>query len=173
MGDLWVFGYGSLMWRPGFAFEESVPAKLFGAHRSLCVLSHTHRGTPAKPGLVLGLDLGGSCRGVAFRVAEKKGESVIRYLRKRELDSDVYIETHRPVVITGHLSGTVRALLYTVDRSHPQYAGSLARSEALRLVRQGHGHSGPNRDYVVNTADHLATLGIRDFDLEWLAERLR
>lgn len=173
MSDLWVFGYGSLMWRPGFAFEESVQARLYGAHRSLCVLSHTHRGTPAKPGLVLGLDRGGSCLGVAFRVAEEKGESVIRYLRKRELDSDVYLETYRPVVIGGGTGGVVKALLYTVDRSHPQYAGSLERDEALDLIRQGRGHSGPNRDYVVNTADHLAKLGIRDFDLEWLAEQLR
>jgi cation transport protein ChaC len=173
MNDLWVFGYGSLMWRPGFDFEEAVPAKLFGAHRSLCVLSHTHRGTPTRPGLVLGLDRGGSCLGVAFRVAEENGESVIGYLRKRELDSDVYLETRRPVVISGLAGGAISALLYVVDQKHPQYAGRLPRTEALRIVRQGHGHSGPNRDYVVNTANHLAKLGIRDPELEWLARQLR
>ncbi len=173
MNDLWVFGYGSLMWRPGFAFEESMPAKLFGAHRALCVLSHTHRGTPAKPGLVLGLDLGGSCLGVAFRVAAENGKSVIHYLRKRELDSDVYLEARRRIILPDHATGETEAVLYVVDRRHPQYAGSLNREEALRIVRQGHGHSGANRDYVVNTANHLAKLGIADPELEWLAEKLR
>ena len=173
MHDLWVFGYGSLMWRPGFDFEESVPAKLFGAHRSLCVLSHTHRGTERKPGLVLGLDRGGSCRGIAFRVAEENGESVIGYLRERELDSDVYLEARRRVWVGEEESTQVDALLYVVDRRHPQYVDHLTREESLAIIRGAHGHSGPNRDYVVNTADHLAELGIDDPELRWLAARLR
>lgn len=172
MTDLWVFGYGSLMWRPGFEFEEMTRARLFGAHRSLCVLSHTHRGTEESPGLVLGLDRGGSCIGLAFRVARENGESVIAYLRERELDSDVYLETRRRIRIE-HTANEVQALLYVVDRSHPQYIADMRREKALTLIRQGHGHSGPNRDYVVNTADHLVELGIDDPELEWLARRLR
>src|SRR3979490_2940413 len=83
-GDLWVFGYGSLMWRPGFDFLERVPARLIGEHRALCVYSFVHRGTPEKPGLVLGLDHGGACRGIAFRVAEKQRNDTVAYLRARE-----------------------------------------------------------------------------------------
>jgi cation transport protein ChaC len=173
MTDLWVFGYGSLMWRPGFPFEERVPARVFGAHRSLCVLSHTHRGTKSRPGLVLGLDHGGSCRGVGFRVAAENGESVIAYLRRRELDSTVYLEVSRPMRLDRTRSRDVRALCYVVDRRDPQYAGNLDRGTALEIVRGAHGHSGPNRDYVVNTANHLKALGIDDPALEWIAARLR
>lgn len=173
MTDLWVFGYGSLMWRPGFAYEEMVPARVHGAHRALCVWSIAHRGTLGQPGLVLGLDRGGSCRGVAFRVTEQNGESVMAYLRGRELVTDVYREVRRPVQLEGSRSGLVNALLYTVDRRHKEYAGTLDLAEALRVIRAGRGASGANRDYVVNTADHLVRLGIRDPALEWLAERLR
>lgn len=173
MTDLWVFGYGSLMWRPGFTFKESRPALLYGAHRALCVLSYTHRGTKEKPGLVMGLDHGGSCCGIAFRVAAEDGESVIAYLRRRELDSTVYLETKRPIWLGGSGSRRVKALLYTVDRSHPQYVDGVPRRKALRLIREARGHSGPNRDYVINTARHLEQLGIKDSELSWLAEQLR
>lgn len=173
MHDLWVFGYGSLMWRPGFRFEEAVLARLHGAHRSLCVLSHTHRGTPRRPGLVLGLDHGGSCVGIAYRVAPENGESVVEYLRERELDTTVYAETRRNIRLNDGRHSEVPALLYTVNRRHPQYAGNVSRQEALAIVKQARGHSGPNRDYVVNTADHLTEIGINDPDLNWLAERLR
>lgn len=173
MSDLWVFGYGSLMWRPGFDYVDQVPALLIGAHRALCVLSHTHRGTPERPGLVLGLDRGGSCKGVAFRVAPENGESVMRYLRKRELDTTAYIETRRVVRLEDPAHQPVKALLYVVDRADPQYAGNLSREEALEIVRQGRGHSGHNRDYVINTAHHLAKIGIHDPVLAWLTARLR
>src|SRR6266700_1381916 len=88
--DLWVFAYGSLMWRPGFPFVERVPARLFGAHRALCVLSHVHRGTPERPGLVLGLDRGGTCRGIAYRTTASERPETLAYLRSREQVTGVY-----------------------------------------------------------------------------------
>src|ERR1700751_5621686 len=91
-GDLWVFGYGSLMWRPGFPFLEQVPARLIGEHRALCVYSFVHRGTPEKPGLVLGLDRGGACRGVAFRVPGAARSDTLTYPRRREQVTSVYRE---------------------------------------------------------------------------------
>jgi cation transport protein ChaC len=170
--DLWVFGYGSLMWRPGFDHLERRPARLSGAHRALCVFSHVHRGTPEKPGLVLGLDHGGSCRGIAFRVEASQREATIAYLREREQVTSVYRETMRPVSLIDEPKADVRALCYLVDRSHEQYAGALSRERQLELVRQGQGHSGVNRDYVLATVKELEALGIRDATLEWLAARL-
>jgi cation transport protein ChaC len=170
--DLWVFGYGSLMWRPGFDYLERRPARLLGAHRALCVFSHFHRGTAEKPGLVLGLDRGGSCRGVAFRVEVSKREATVAYLREREQVTSVYREVTRAVVLLGAPEVSVRALCYVVDRSHAQYAGALTRERQLELVRQGHGRSGVNQDYVLATVKELEALGIRDATLEWLAARL-
>jgi cation transport protein ChaC len=169
----WVFGYGSLMWRPGFDFIEKRPAKLIGAHRALCVYSHVHRGSPEKPGLVLGLDRGGACRGIAFRVEQSKREAVTRYLREREQVTNVYRETVRPVLLLEGRENRSRALCYLVDRSHVQYAGHLPRERQLELVLQGNGHSGANPDYVFATVKELETLGIRDATLEWLAARLK
>jgi cation transport protein ChaC len=170
MSDFWVFGYGSLMWRPGFPFVEQSPAVLRGAHRALCVYSWVHRGTRERPGLVLGLDRGGACRGVAFRVAAAERQSVMRYLRERELVTDVYVEVERPVVLP---SGPVQAVAYMVDRTHEQYAGLLPREELLRLVKDSSGGSGTNADYVVSTVQHMRSAGIRDATLEWLAEALK
>jgi cation transport protein ChaC len=169
---LWVFGYGSLMWRPDFDHLERRPARLMGAHRALCVFSHVHRGTPEKPGLVLGLDRGGSCRGIAFRVEASRREATIAYLRAREQVTKVYREVMRPVILFDQPEARVRALCYLVDRSHEQYAGALSRERQLELVRQGHGRSGVNRDYVLATVKELEALGIRDATLEWLAARL-
>jgi cation transport protein ChaC len=173
MSDFWVFGYGSLMWRPDFPHLESVPARLFGAHRSLCVYSWVHRGSRDRPGLVLGLDRGGSCRGVAFRVAPADIEPVTAYLREREQVTRIYLERHRPVVLERPDRPLVTALAFLVDRTHPQYAGVLPAEEVLAVVRGAHGQSGPNPDYVINTQRHLAELGIADRRLEWLAGALR
>ncbi len=170
--DLWVFAYGSLIWRPGFAFREQVPARLTGAHRALCVYSFVHRGTPERPGLVLGLDHGGTCRGIAYRVAAARRAETIAYLRAREQVTKVYRECVRPVTLIGHSEARIQALCYMVDRSHPQYAGKLNLAEQLHLVRTGHGKSGPNRDYLLATVKALETLGYRDRDLHLLAERL-
>jgi cation transport protein ChaC len=170
MADLWVFGYGSLMWRPDFPHEEVAQARVAGWHRALCIYSWVHRGTKERPGLVLGLDRGGACRGVAYRVAAPDADAVVAYLRAREQATAVYRE------VTGrvHLGDgrSVTALFYVADRKHPQFAGDLSRPDLLRLVRQGVGVSGANPDYVLNTAAHLKALGIRDDTLAWLAERL-
>jgi cation transport protein ChaC len=147
--DLWVFGYGSLIWRPGFDHVERQPARLIGAHRALCVFSHVHRGTPERPGLVLGLDLGGACRGVAYRVTARQRAATIAYLRAREQATSVYRETLRSVTLLTEPERRVSALVYMIDRGHVQYAGRLDLATQLHLVRQGHGQSGPNRDYVL------------------------
>ena len=172
-GDFWVFGYGSLMWRPGFAYLERVPARLIGLHRALCVFSFVHRGTPERPGLVLGLDRGGACRGIAYRVAAAARAQTIGYLRAREQVTTVYIETMRQIELEDRARRRVRALCYVVDRSHVQYAGRLAHAEILHHVRQGHGQSGPNRDYVLETVQALEALGYRETELHLLAEQLQ
>ena len=171
--DLWVFGYGSLMWRPGFDYLERVEARLIGAHRALCVYSFYHRGSPERPGLVLGLDLGGACRGIAFRVAAAESARTIAYLREREQVTMVYREALRRVWLKGEPERSVQALCYMVDRSHPQYAGRLTLDQQLHHVRDGHGQSGANRDYVIATVAALETMGYRESELHLLAERLK
>jgi len=171
-GDLWVFGYGSLMWRPGFDYIEQVPARLIGEHRALCVYSFVHRGTPEKPGLVLGLDRGGACRGIAFRVAEKNRAATIAYLREREQVTSVYREVMRSVWLDDDARQRVSALAYVVDRGHLQYAGRLSLAEQLRHVQQGHGQSGPNREYVLATVKAIEAEGFRDGPLHQLAGML-
>jgi cation transport protein ChaC len=167
--DLWVFGYGSLMWKPGFEFIEQVPARLIGEHRALCVYSFDHRGTPEKPGLVLGLDRGGACRGIAFRVAAKLRDDTIGYLRGREQTTNVYREVHRSVWLENEARQRVAALTYVVDRGHVQYAGRLSLAEQLRYVQQGHGRSGNNRDYLLSTVRAIEKQGFRDPQLHQLA----
>jgi cation transport protein ChaC len=167
--DLWVFGYGSLMWRPGFEFIEQVPARLIGEHRALCVYSFDHRGTPEKPGLVLGLDRGGACRGIAFRVAAAKRDHTIEYLRSREQTTNVYREVMRSVWLENEARLRVSALAYVVDRGHVQYAGRLSLAEQLRYVQQGHGRSGNNRDYVLSTVKSIEAQGFRDGQLHQLS----
>jgi cation transport protein ChaC len=171
-GDLWVFGYGSLMWRPGFDFLEQVPARLIGEHRALCVYSFDHRGTPERPGLVLGLDRGGACRGIAFRVAETQRAATVEYLRAREQTTHVYREVMRSVWLQDDARQRVSALAYVVDRSHVQYAGRLTPEQQLHYVRQGHGRSGANRDYVLSTVAALEAQGCRDPQLHRLAAAL-
>src|ERR1700741_5119426 len=170
--DLWVFAYGSLMWRPGFSYLERVPARLIGLHRALCVFSFVHRGTPERPGLVLGLDRGGMCRGIAYRVAASKREKTIAYLRGREQVTSVYLETVRRIELEDDARRQVRALTYVVDRGHVQYAGRLSVEQSVHYVRQGHGRSGQNRDYVVETVRALEALGYRESDLHLLAAQL-
>jgi cation transport protein ChaC len=168
-GDLWVFGYGSLMWRPGFDFIARVPARLVGEHRALCVFSFDHRGTPEKPGLVLGLDRGGACRGIAFRVAAGLRERTIAYLRAREQTTNVYREVMRSVWLDNEPRQRVSALTYVADRGHVQYAGRMPLADQLRHVLHGHGRSGNNRDYVLSTVKAIEAEGFRDGPLHQLA----
>jgi glutathione-specific gamma-glutamylcyclotransferase len=172
MAELWVFGYGSLMWRPAFEFIERAPAALIGAHRSLCIYSFHHRGTHEHPGLVLGLDEGGACRGVAFRVAPDKNDATIAYLREREQITEVYVEALRPVSLLDGSGRELEALCYVVDRAHPQYAGQLSTEAQARLVRSAVGGSGTNIDYVLNTVRHLEEADIHDVELMALAAHL-
>ncbi|WP_132521797.1 gamma-glutamylcyclotransferase [Rhizobium sp. BK376] len=165
MDEFWVFGYGSLMWNPGFDFVEKSEALIFGYRRALCVHSWVHRGTEASPGLVLGLDRGGSCRGMAFHVAPKSKAEVLDYLRERELVTKVYLERMLPIRLTG--GRRVTAVAYVVDRSHRQYAGALGAVDAARIVNFAKGQSGPNDAYVFNTLEHLRQMGIRD---QWLED---
>ena len=168
-GDLWVFGYGSLLWRPGFAYQTVRPARLFGYHRALCVWSWVHRGTRERPGLVFGLDLGGSCVGRVYRVAEREKPAVAAYLYGREMATPVYLPKLRKVYSGGK---PITALTFIVDRGHPQYARRLSLETQLRVVIDARGQSGVNRDYVINTVEHLQQLGIREPSLEALRDRL-
>lgn len=170
MDDFWVFGYGSLMWRPGFEYAQAIRGRLFGFRRSLCTYSYVHRGTPERPGLVLGLDRGGSCSGVVFRIRGRDREAVMTTLRERELVTNVYIEKHLPV----HLPSGERvvAVCYIADRQHQQFAGSLSADDAARRIAVSRGQSGHNIDYVASTLTHLKDMKIRDHWLEDVAERI-
>jgi cation transport protein ChaC len=172
MTELWVFGYGSLMWRPGFPFSETAPALLKGAHRALCVYSIIHRGTDAEPGLVLGLDRGGACRGVAFRVSQGAENETVAYLREREQVTDVYLESYRPGRLLDGSGRSLRALTYLVDRNHDQYAGGLSLEEQVRIVKTGKGQAGGNVEYVMRTLRHLEEAGVTDPYLTKLAKHL-
>lgn len=170
--DLWVFGYGSLMWRPGFPFAESAPALLKGAHRALCVYSIVHRGTHVEPGLVLGLDRGGACKGVAFRVTVGAEDETLAYLRDREQVTDVYVEAVRPVRLLDGSGRVLKALTYLVDRSHSQYAGDLPLDAQIRIVKSGKGQAGGNVEYVMKTLKHLEEAGVHDPLLASIAAHL-
>lgn len=172
-GDLWVFGYGSLMWRPGFTYVERCEARLHGWHRRLCVYSHTYRGTPKDPGLVFGLDRGGSCRGIAYRVAAREARKAIDYLDDREMIYEVYRQAMVPVSLTSSsarqpdgMDVRVEALTYVVDRSSSQYAGALAPERLADIVARGEGVSGPATEYLANTLLHLDEFGLGNPGLE-------
>jgi cation transport protein ChaC len=166
--DIWVFAYGSLMWRPGFAFLEARHARLIGYRRCFCIYSVYHRGTRDRPGMVLGLDRGGACDGLAYRVAAEHAAETVRYLRAREQVNGVYREAHLPVELIEGERREVLALAYIVERAHPSYAGRLPLATQARLIRAGSGLSGNNLDYLISTLRHLDDLGIRERELERL-----
>jgi cation transport protein ChaC len=166
--DLWIFAYGSLMWRPGFEAEELVHARLVGWRRSFCIYSRFHRGSDRRPGLVLGLDRGGMCEGIAFRVSASNARQTLRYLREREQVGSVYREALVPVTLLTGERPEVMALAFLVERAHPSYAGDLPLVEQAHVIRGGIGRSGNNIDYLASTLAHLAALGIRERPLERL-----
>ena len=160
--DAWVFGYGSLMWDPGFDYVEQRPALLHGYHRSLCILSIRNRGTVESPGLALGLDRGGSCRGFAFRIAAPSLAAVKTYLWDREMSHGVY----QPKTLGVRLEGDIRvpALVFVARPDHAQYA-ALAPEKAAALVAQGKGEYGRAIDYLRSVVRHLDDFGIVDCPL--------
>lgn len=168
---MWVFGYASLIWNPGFDFEESAIARLTGYARSFCMRSIHHRGTAEAPGLVLALDEkpGAACEGVAFRVTEAAEAEVLAYLRERELISSAYLEKRLSVRLED--GREVDAVAYVVDPDHVQYC-SLSLEEQAAIIARAHGGRGPNDEYLYNTADHLTELGIADEELSWLSRRV-
>jgi cation transport protein ChaC len=155
------------MWNPGFAFEERQQARLHGYRRSLCISSNVYRGTEEKPGLVLGLERGGSCLGVALRVRGADHGPVMAYRRERELVTKVYKERVVAIALADGTRGS--AVTYVADPAHEQYIGGLGVAEAATIVAAASGRSGPNTDYVFNTVQHLQDMGIRDTLLESIA----
>ena len=169
---LWIFGYGSLIWDPGFAPAETHPARLAGWHRSFCMRSIHYRGTVAAPGLVLALDAaeGASCAGLALRAAPEEAAEVLACLRARELVSDAYLERRLPVTLAD--GRRVTAVTYVIDRDGPQYC-ALSPEEQAQVIAGACGARGPNRDYLFNTAAHLRKLGLADPDLDALVAQVR
>lgn len=170
---MWVFGYGSLVWNPGFDAQERVLAMLPGYHRSFCMRSVHHRGTEEDPGLVLALDAqpDSVCRGVALSVAEDQEKRVLEYLRERELISSAYIEKRLDIDLAD--GRRVEAVTYVVDPDHVQYCGGLGLEEQAQIIARAVGGRGPNTEYLYNTTHHLVELGIDDRELDWLVRRVR
>ena len=167
----WIFGYGSLMWDPGFPHAEKLPAILEGYHRAFCVYSHHYRGTTEQPGLVLGLNLGGKCRGIAFRISSEALHEIITYLDERELIGYAYKPKRLPITFDDGTS--VLAHTYIADQSHPHFAGSLSNGRSADLIISAKGAAGTNRDYALNAIRALEANGVVDTYLQSLLERLR
>ena len=170
---MWVFGYGSLLWNPGFEVAESVIGTLPGYARSFCMRSIHHRGTEEEPGLVLALDEhpDTACEGIALRVADGQEVETLAYLRERELISSAYVEKTLKV----HLKDDrdVEALVYVIDEAHVQYCGGLPLEEQAQIIAHAVGGRGPNTEYLYNTANHLTEVGLHDPALEWLNARVK
>src|SRR5579862_3025761 len=164
--ELWVFGYGSLMWRPGFAFAERLAATLHGRRRAFCIYSVHHRGTYERRGLVLGLAPGGSTRGAAFRVAEADWPATYAYLREREQPTETYVEAEAAVRLAD--GRRLSCLVFLSDTAHPQWAGVLSLERQAELIAGARGLSGPNIEYLADLVVHLREEGIRDRAMETL-----
>ena len=168
-GDFWIFGYGSLMWNPGFPYVDRKHAVLRGFHRRFCIRSTIYRGTPEQPGLVLGVDSGGECNGMAFRVDASKRDDVIAYLYAREMRNQVYSPTWISVLINGDEH---EALTFVVKRDHRSYT-TLPDCETAEIIASCRGQNGTNYEYLENTVHALHALGVPDADLDLLHERVK
>jgi glutathione-specific gamma-glutamylcyclotransferase len=167
---LWVFAYGSLMWQPGFPYVEARRARLEGYHRAFCIYSLHYRGTQQRPGLVLGLARGGTCEGIAFRVADEDSDAVRAYLHARELIYGVYREARLPADLVGEgQSRRINVLTYIAEPGHPSFAGDVSFERRSAVIRAARGKAGSNLVYFVATLRKLRELGIRQADLERLA----
>ena len=168
-GGVWLFGYGSLIWNPAFHFTDRLAGTVFGHHRRFCLWTHLGRGCPERPGLVLGLERGGSCRGVAFHIAPDAVEEELAIVWRREMLSGAYVprwvEVRTPMA-------TVRAITFTINHAHERYARDLSDEEAASAIAGASGFLGPCADYLINTVDHLARLGIHDRPLEKLRRQV-
>ena len=169
----WVFGYGSLVWQPGFDYSERQIARMDGFSRSFCMWSIHHRGTIKDPGLVLALDAaeGAFCDGVAFYVPPETAQATIDYLRERELISSAYLEQVHPITLRD--GRAVECVAYVIDPDHEQYCWGMVLEKQAQVIAGAVGGRGPNTEYLYNTAEHLAQIGLRDPDLDWLADRVR
>jgi len=169
---MWVFGYGSLLWNPGFEVAEQVVATLPGYARSFCMRSIHHRGTEQNPGLVLALDAepAHACEGVALAVKAGTERETLAYLRERELISSAYVERELDIDLKD--GRRVTALVYVINPDHVQYCGGLPLEEQAQIIAKAEGGMGPNPEYLFNTAAHLADIGLHDPDLEWLSQRV-
>ncbi|WP_417712920.1 gamma-glutamylcyclotransferase [Pseudophaeobacter arcticus] len=170
---MWVFGYGSLLWNPGFPVARREVATLQGYARSFCMSSIHHRGSEEAPGLVLALDevKGSQCQGLALAVAAGEEDKTLAYLRERELISSAYLE--RDLTVALHTGEEVEAVTYVIDPHHAQYCGGLAREKQAQIIATAVGGRGPNTEYLYNTAEHLREIGLGDAELEWLMMRVR
>jgi glutathione-specific gamma-glutamylcyclotransferase len=166
---VWVFGYGSLIWNPAFHFTDRVVGTVYGFHRRFCLWTHLGRGCPERPGLVLGLERGGSCRGVAYHIAPDAALEELDIVWRREMLSDAYVP--RWVAVRTPMA-TVRAITFTINHAHERYARDLSDAEAAAAIAGASGFLGACADYRINTVDHLAQLGIHDRPLERLRNRV-
>ena len=169
--ERWVFGYGSLMWRPGFQYLERTAAWHQGRRRAFCIYSVHHRGTPERPGLVLGLAKGGATRGMAYRVAETDWPATYAYLLEREQPTETYVEG--VVDLTLEDDRRIRSLAFLSDETHPQWAGDLSLEAQADLIAGASGLSGRNIDYLRDLIDHLREAGVVDNDMDHLLQMVQ
>ncbi len=168
-GDVWLFAYGSLIWNPTIHFLEKRIGAIRGYHRSFCLWTHAGRGTAAQPGLMLGLERGGSCRGVAYRIAEAQVETELEVIWRREMVTGSYAPRWVKVATD---AGAVHALAFAINQEHPRYAGTLPEERVVEAITHASGQLGPCATYLFNTVAHLEALGIHDRRLSRIREQV-